>query len=192
MFTTKHDFTRITKNMHIHMCEAITNLLNIHDTKEVQFENNKTAKVIFDFDEGLAAINADAVGLDGDILEIREEESGVWYNIGHNGDVVLCSIYQIYELTHEALGGQCIYTKVDYDGKEYDCRVVYSTDVNISVYEKEPTVILIAPQSLNEAFEANDDFGCEVDEKVYFFTDDQNLNLPYKELCECLIKDGID
>ena len=174
------------------MCEAITELLNIHGVTMVEFENNKTAKVIFDFEDGFVAIWADAVRLDGDILEIREEESGVWYNIGHNGDVVLCSIYQIYELTHEALGEQCIYTKVDYDGKEYDCRVVYSTDVNISVYEKEPTVILIAPQSLNEAFEANDDFGCEVDEKVYFFTDDQNLNLPYKELCECLIKEGID
>ena len=192
MFTTKHDFTRITKNMHIHMCEAITNLLNIHDTKEVQFENNKTAKVIFDFDEGLAAINADAVGLDGDILEIREEGSDEWYGIGYYSDVVACSIDAIYGFTHEALDMQCIYTTVDYGGKEYDCRMVYSTDVNISADDKEPTNILIAPQSLNEALESNDDFDCEVDEEIYFFTEDKNLNLPYKELCECLIKEGID
>ena len=191
MRTTNKNFTNATRKLHTLMCEAITDLLNIHGESLVEF-NNKTAKVIFDFEDGLVSINADAVRLDGDILEIREEGSDEWYGIGYYSDVVACSIDAIYGLTHEALGMQCIYTTVDYGGKEYDCRMVYSTDVNISADDKEPTNILIAPQSLNEALESNDDFDCEVDEEIYFFTEDKNLNLPYKELCECLIKEGID
>ena len=192
MRTTNKNFTNATRKLHTLMCEAITELLNIHGVTMVEFKNNKTAKVIFDFEDGFVAIWADAVRLDGDILEIREEDSNDWYGIGYYSDVVACSIDAIYGFTHEALGMQCIYTTVDYDGKEYDCRMVYSTDVNISADDKEPTNILIAPQSLNEALESNDDFDCEVDEEIYFFTEDKNLNLPYKELCECLIKEGID
>ena len=178
--------------MHCHMCGVITELLKIHNTEKVVFENHKTAKVIFDFSDRLIAIEANAVRYCDGLLEIRDIKSGKWYAIDYHNDVVACTIGSIYSLTHETLDMQCIYTTVDYDGKEYNCRMVYTTDVNISPEDKEPANILIAPCSLNEAIEANADFDCEVDEEVYFFTEDKNLNLPYKELCECLIKEGID
>ena len=183
------DFEHVTRNFHTNICISISSLLERHGINELSFENNHTAEVLFDFGELLVKLRVDAVR-NKQGLEVRDEESGHWYRIDADSDVVLCSIAKVYTLTLEALSLMCNYTTIEYRGKEYDCRMVFSLDVNIT--EKDESNILIAPLSLLSSIEANEDLDGNTDQIVYYYTDDKNLNLPYGALCDCLIKEGID
>ena len=185
------DFERIVRKFHTHMCESISKLFEQYSIKELSFEKNHTAEILYEFEDGVKKLRVDAVRVE-TRLEVREVETGNWYPVHATSDIILCSIARVYTLTKEAIDNGCDYTTIEYDGKEYDCRMVLSTDVGISADEREPGRILIAPSSLSDAMENNDDLDCDTDQDVYYYTEDKNLSLPYGKLCECLIKEGID
>lgn len=185
----KESFATSPMKLHNIMCISIKKLMNTHGLKEVEFVKGDVARIIFDFKEGIVAIKADAVRISEYVLEARDIETGVWYNIEHYSDVVPCTIKLIYQYVGRVIGKSCVHTRIGYAGKDYRCRMVNAHDVNVMCIDG---CILVAPESLNEILDRDDSLDNWLDQEIYYYTDEENLDLPYDELCEKLIEEGID
>ena len=196
----KIDFFYEKRDLHRKMYEAIKQLVLMTKEGAVDIDNSDgcldRAYAYFEPD-GYSSVNGvlvDAVEFDG-CLKVHNEDfrsmSGyTWYSIGEGSDVVWCTIDSIYDAVWNAIIKSDGFELIKHGETKYLCRYVHSSEVGITDIDDN---ILIAPQSLLDSINVlcggEDE---EVDKKVYYYANDDIMDLPYKEFCKKLKESGID
>ena len=196
----KIDFFYEKRDLHRKMFNAIAQLVRMTKNGLVEIDNSDDcldrAYAYFEPD-GYSSVNGvmvDAVRYDG-CLEVHDDGFDIesqfsWFAIGEGSDVVWCTIDSIYDSVWNAIVKDDGFELIKHGETKYLCRYVHSSEVGITDIDDD---ILIAPESLLDAI--NVDCGGEkeeIDNKVYYYANDDIMDLPYKEFCDKLKESGID
>ena len=196
----KIDFFYEKRDLHRKMYDAIAQLVKMTKNGIVEIDNSDDcldrAYAYFEPD-GYSSVNGvmvDAVRYDWR-LEVHddgfsmENEFG-WYGVGEDSCVVWCSIDTIYDAVWNAIVNSDGFELIKHGESEYLCRYVHSHDVGITDIDDD---ILIAPEALLDSINVLDHGeNEEIDKKVYYYANDDIMDLPYKEFCDKLKESGID
>ena len=181
--------------MHCRIFDAIAKLLEDNKLEHISFLGSDTAEVYFDWDGYVACRKADGVGyVDGALcVHIQDADclEDEWEPIGIGSEVICCSIDTVYNCLFKVIEICCDNVSFSYRGKKYILRQVQPKDVGLA-NEVTEEFLLIAPNSLDVAIHENGDEGNVLDSQIYFYTDDRDLTLPYRELCKVLVDKGMD
>lgn len=196
----KIDFFYEKRDLHRKMYDAIAQLVKMTKNGIVEIDNSDDcldrAYAYFEPD-GYSSVNGvevDAVKYDG-LLEVHNDEFGLenkfsWYAVGEGSNVVWCSIDTIYDAVWNAIVNSDGFELIKHGKSKYLCRYVHSHDVGITDIDDD---ILIAPEALLDSINVLDGGeNEEIDKKVYYYADDEIIDLPYKEFCDKLKESGID
>ena len=196
----KIDFFYEKRDLHRKMYDAIKRLVLMTKDGIVKIDNSDeycfTAYAYFEPD-GYSSVNGvevDAVRYDRR-LEVHDDGFGMenefsWYSVGEGSNVVWCTIDSIYDSVWDAIVKDDGFELIKHGETKYLCRYVHSSEVGITDIDDD---ILIAPESLLDAI--NVDCGGEkeeIDKKVYYYANDDLMDLPYKEFCDKLKESSID
>ena len=196
----KIDFFYEKRDLHRKMFNAIKELVRMTKNGIVEIDNSDDcldrAYAYFEPD-GYSSVNGvmvDAVRYDWR-LEVHDDGFGMenefsWYSVGEGSNVVWCTIDSIYDAVWDAIVKDDGFELIKHGETKYLCRYVHSSEVGITDIDDD---ILIAPESLLDAI--NVDCGGEkeeIDKKVYYYANDDLMDLPYKEFCDKLKESGID
>ena len=191
----KIDFTEMVICLHKQIVDAIVKLLEDSKLEFISFLGSDAAEVYFDWDGSVACLKVDGVGfVDGTLsvhIQDAEYSDEEWEPVGLGSDVVYCTIDTVYDCLYRAVSACCDPVYFAYNGAKYALRYVQPKDVGLS-NEVTEEVILVSPKSLNDAIQENGDGGNALDSQIYFYTDDEDLALPYPELCKVLVEKGMD
>ena len=182
------------------MFNAIKELVRMTKNGIVEIDNSDDcldrAYAYFEPD-GYSSVNGvmvDAVRYDWR-LEVHDDGFGMesefsWYGVGEGSDVVWCSIDTIYDAVWNAIVNSDGFELIEHGESKYLCRYVHSHDVGITDIDDD---ILIAPEALLDSINVLDHGeNEEIDKKVYYYANDDIMDLPYKEFCDKLKESGID
>lgn len=196
----KIDFFYEKRDLHRKMFNAIKELVRMTKNGIVEIDNSDDcldrAYAYFEPD-GYSSVNGvmvDAVRYDWR-LEVHDdgfsmENEFSWYGVGEGSDVVWCSIDTIYDAVWNAIVNSDGFELIRHGESEYLCRYVHSHDVGITDIDDD---ILIAPEALLDSINVLDHGeNEEIDKKVYYYANDDIMDLPYKEFCDKLKESGID
>lgn len=196
----KIDFFYEKRDLHRKMFNAIKELVRMTKNGIVEIDNSDDcldrAYAYFEPD-GYSSVNGvivDAVRYDGH-LEVHDdgfsmENEFSWYGVGEGSDVVWCSIDTIYDAVWNAIVNSDGFELIEHGESKYLCRYVHSHDVGITDIDDD---ILIAPEALLDSINVLDHGeNEEIDKKVYYYANDDIMDLPYKEFCDKLKESGID
>ena len=196
----KIDFFYEKRDLHRKMYDAIAQLVKMTKNRIVEIDNSDDcldrAYAYFEPD-GYSSVNGvmvDAVRYDGH-LEVHDDGFGMecefsWYAVGEGSNVVWCSIDTIYDAVWNAIVNSDGFELIKHGESNYLCRYVHSHDVGITDIDDD---ILIAPKALLDSINVLDGGeNEEIDKKVYYYADDEIMNLPYNEFCDKLKESGID
>lgn len=196
----KIDFFYEKRDLHRKMFNAIKELVRMTKNGIVEIDNSDDcldrAYAYFEPD-GYSSVNGvmvDAVRYDWR-LEVHDdgfsmENEFSWYGVGEGSDVVWCSIDTIYDAVWNAIVNSDGFELIEHGESEYLCRYVHSHDVGITDIDDD---ILIAPEALLDSINVLDHGeNEEIDKKVYYYANDDIMDLPYKEFCDKLKESGID
>ena len=196
----KIDFFYEKRDLHRKMYDAIAQLVRMTKNGIVEIGNSDDcidrAYAYFEPD-GYSSVNGvmvDAVRYDG-YLEVHDDEFYMenefsWYGVGEGSNVVWCSIDTIYDAVWNAIVNSDGFELIKHGESEYLCRYVHSHEVGITDIDDD---ILIAPEALLDSINVLDGGeNEEIDNKVYYYADDEIMDLPYKEFCGKLKESGID
>lgn len=196
----KIDFFYEKRDLHRKMFNAIKELVRMTKNGIVEIDNSDDcldrAYAYFEPD-GYSSVNGvmvDAVRYDWR-LEVHDdgfdmENEFSWYGVGEGSDVVWCSIETIYDAVWNAIVNSDGFELIRHGESEYLCRYVHSHDVGITDIDDD---ILIAPEALLDSINVLDHGeNEEIDKKVYYYANDDIMDLPYKEFCDKLKESGID
>lgn len=196
----KIDFFYEKRDLHRKMYEAIKQLVLMTKEGVVDIDNSDgcidRAYAYFEPDgySSVYGFEVDAVKYDGFLTVHNEDfptrDTYTWFYIDGDSDVVWCSIDTIYDAVWNAIVNSDGFELISHGGSDYLCRYVHSSEVGITDIDDN---ILIAPQSLLDSINVlcggEDE---EVDKKVYYYANDDIMDLPYKEFCKKLKESGID
>ena len=196
----KIDFFHEKRDLHRKMYDAISQLVRMTKNGIVEIDNSDDcldrAYAYFEPD-GYSSVNGvmvDAVRYDGH-LEVHDDGFGMecefsWYAVGEGSNVVWCSIDTIYDAVWNAIVSSDEFELIKHGESDYLCRYVHSSDVGITDIDDD---ILIAPEALLDSINVIDGGeNEEIDKKVYYYANDDLMDLPYKEFCDKLKESGID
>ena len=196
----KIDFYQEKRDLHRKMYDAIAQLVKMTKNGIVEIDNSDDcldrAYAYFEPD-GYSSVNGvmvDAVRYDWR-LEVHDdgfsmENEFSWYAVGEDSCVVWCSIDTIYDAVWNAIVNSDGFELIKHGESNYLCRYVHSHDVGITDIDDD---ILIAPESLLYSINViGGGENEEIDKKVYYYADDDLMDLPYKEFCNKLKESGID
>ena len=196
----KIDFFYEKRDLHRKMFNAIKELVRMTKNGIVEIDNSDDcldrAYAYFEPD-GYSSVNGvmvDAVRYDWR-LEVHDdgfsmENEFSWYGVGEGSDVVWCSIDTIYDAVWNAIVNSDGFELIKHGESEYLCRYVHSHEVGITDIDDD---ILIAPEALLDSINVLDHGeNEEIDKKVYYYANDDIMDLPYKEFCDKLKESGID
>ena len=196
----KIDFYREKRDLHRKMFNAIKELVRMTKNGIVEIDNSDDcldrAYAYFEPD-GYSSVNGvmvDAVRYDWR-LEVHDDGFGMenefsWYSVGEGSNVVWCSIDTIYDAVWNAIVNSDGFELIRHGESEYLCRYVHSHEVGITDIDDD---ILIAPEALLDSINVLDGGeNEEIDKKVYYYANDDLMDLPYKEFCDKLKESGID
>ena len=196
----KIDFFHEKRDLHRKMYDAISQLVRMTKNGIVEIDNSDDcldrAYAYFEPD-GYSSVNGvmvDAVRYDGH-LEVHDDGFGMecefsWYAVGEGSNVVWCSIDTIYDAVWNAIVSSDEFELIKHGESDYLCRYVHSSDVGITDIDDD---ILIAPEALLDSINVIDGGeNEEIDNKVYYYANDDLMDLPYKEFCDKLKESGID
>ena len=196
----KIDFFYEKRDLHRKMFNAIKELVRMTKNGIVEIDNSDDcldrAYAYFEPD-GYSSVNGvmvDAVRYDWR-LEVHDdgfsmENEFSWYGVGEGSDVVWCSIDTIYDAVWNAIVNSDGFELIRHGESEYLCRYVHSHEVGITDIDDD---ILIAPEALLDSINVLDGGeNEEIDKKVYYYANDDIMDLPYKEFCDKLKESGID
>ena len=196
----KIDFFYEKRDLHRKMFNAIKELVRMTKNGIVEIDNSDDcldrAYAYFEPD-GYSSVNGvmvDAVRYDWR-LEVHDdgfsmENEFSWYSVGEGSNVVWCSIDTIYDAVWNAIVNSDGFELIKHGESEYLCRYVHSHEVGITDIDDD---ILIAPEALLDSINVLDHGeNEEIDKKVYYYADDEIIDLPYKEFCDKLKESGID
>ena len=196
----KIDFFYEKRDLHRKMFNAIKELVRMTKNGIVEIDNSDDcldrAYAYFEPD-GYSSVNGvmvDAVRYDWR-LEVHDDGFGMenefsWSGVGEGSDVVWCSIDTIYDAVWNAIVNSDGFELIKHGESEYLCRYVHSHEVGITDIDDD---ILIAPEALLDSINVLDHGENEViDKKVYYYANDDLMELPYKEFCDKLKESGID
>lgn len=196
----KIDFFYEKRDLHRKMYDAIKQLVLMTKDGIVKINNSDeycfTAYAYFEPD-GYSSVNGvmvDAVRYDG-CLEVHDDGFDIesqfsWFAIGEGSDVVWCTIDSIYDSVWDAIVKDDGFELIKHGETQYLCRYVHSSEVGITDIDDN---ILIAPESL--LYSMKYEYGSAVeniDNRVYYYANDDIMYLPYKEFCDKLKESGID
>ena len=196
----KIDFFYEKRDLHRKMFNAIKELVRMTKNGLVEIDNSDDcldrAYAYFEPD-GYSSVNGvmvDAVRYDwrlevhDDVFSMENEFS--WYGVGEGSNVVWCSIDTIYDAVWNAIVNSDGFELIRHGESEYLCRYVHSHEVGITDIDDD---ILIAPEALLDSINVLDHGeNEEIDKKVYYYANDDIMDLPYKEFCDKLKESGID
>ena len=179
----KIDFFYEKRDLHKKMYYAIAQLVKMTKNGIVEIDNSDDcldrAYAYFEYDGCLKVHNED----------FPTRDSYTWFYID-GSDVVWCSIDTIYDAVWNAIVNSDGFELIRHGESEYLCRYVHSHDVGITDIDDD---ILIAPEALLDSINVLDHGeNEEIDKKVYYYADDDLMDLPYKEFCDKLKESGID
>jgi len=196
----KIDFFYEKRDLHRKMFNAIKELVRMTKNGIVEIDNSDDcldrAYAYFEPD-GYSSVNGvmvDAVRYDWR-LEVHDDVFGMenefsWYSVGEGSNVVWCSIDTIYDAVWNAIVNSDGFELIRHGESEYLCRYVHSHEVGITDIDDD---ILIAPEALLDSINVLDHGeNEEIDKKVYYYANDDIMDLPYKEFCDKLKESGID
>ena len=196
----KIDFFYEKRDLHRKMFNAIKELVRMTKNGIVEIDNSDDcldrAYAYFEPD-GYSSVNGvmvDAVRYDWR-LEVHDDVFGMenefsWYSVGEGSNVVWCSIDTIYDAVWNAIVNSDGFELIRHGESEYLCRYVHSHEVGITDIDDD---ILIAPEALLDSINVLDGGeNEEIDKKVYYYANDDIMDLPYKEFCDKLKESGID
>ena len=196
----KINFFYEKRNLHKRMYHAIAQLVRMTKDGIVKIDNSDeycfTAYAYFEPD-GYSSVNGvevDAVRYDRR-LEVHDdgfymENEFSWYGVGEGSNVVWCTIDSIYDAVWDAIVKDDGFELIKHGETKYLCRYVHSSEVGITDIDDN---ILIAPESLLDSINILDHGeNEEIDKKVYYYANDDIMDLPYKEFCDKLKESGID
>ena len=196
----KIDFFYEKRDLHRKMFNAIKELVRMTKNGIVEIDNSDDcldrAYAYFEPD-GYSSVNGvmvDAVRYDWR-LEVHDDGFGMenefsWYSVGEGSNVVWCSIDTIYDAVWNAIVNSDGFELIRHGESEYLCRYVHSHEVGITDIDDD---ILIAPEALLDSINVLDGGeNEEIDKKVYYYANDDLMDLPYKEFCDKLKESGID
>ena len=196
----KIDFFYEKRDLHRKMFNAIKELVRMTKNGIVEIDNSDDcldrAYAYFEPD-GYSSVNGvmvDAVRYDWR-LEVHDDVFGMenefsWYSVGEGSNVVWCSIDTIYDAVWNAIVNSDGFELIRHGESEYLCRYVHSHEVGITDIDDD---ILIAPEALLDSINVLDGGeNEEIDKKVYYYANDDLMDLPYKEFCDKLKESGID
>ena len=196
----KIDFFYEKRDLHRKMFNAIKELVRMTKNGIVEIDNSDDcldrAYAYFEPD-GYSSVNGvmvDAVRYDWR-LEVHDDGFGMenevsWYGVGEGSNVVWCSIDTIYDAVWNAIVNSDGFELIRHGESEYLCRYVHSHEVGITDIDDD---ILIAPEALLDSINVlNGGENEEIDKKVYYYANDDIMDLPYKEFCDKLKESGID
>ena len=196
----KIDFFYEKRDLHRKMFNAIKELVRMTKNGIVEIDNSDDcldrAYAYFEPD-GYSSVNGvmvDAVRYDWR-LEVHDDGFGMenefsWYSVGEGSNVVWCSIDTIYDAVWNAIVNSDGFELIRHGESEYLCRYVHSHEVGITDIDDD---ILIAPEALLDSINVLDHGeNEEIDKKVYYYANDDIMDLPYKEFCDKLKESGID
>ena len=196
----KIDFYQEKRDLHRKMYDAIAQLVSMTKNGIVEIDNSDDcldrAYAYFEPD-GYSSVNGvmvDAVRYDGH-LEVHDDVFGMecelgWYAVGECSCVVWCSIDTIYDAVWNAIVNSDGFELIKHGESDYLCRYVHSHDVGLTDIDDD---ILIAPEALLDSINVLDGGDNEkIDKKVYYYADDDLMEMPYKEFCDKLKESGID
>lgn len=196
----KIDFFYEKRDLHRKMYNAIAQLVKMTKNGIVEIDNSDDcldrAYAYFEPD-GYSSVNGveiDAVRYDG-YLEVHDyvfcmEGEYSWHGVGYDSDVVWCSIDTIYDAVWNAIVSSDEFELIKHGESDYLCRYVHSSEVGITDIDDD---ILIAPKALLDSINVLDGGeNEEIDKKVYYYANDDLMDLPYKEFCNKLKESGID
>ena len=101
-----------------------------------------------------------------------------------------CTIDSIYDSVWNAIVKDDGFELIKHGETKYLCRYVHSSEVGITDIDDN---ILIAPESL--LYSMKYEYGSvvkNIDNRVYYYANDDIMYLPYKEFCDKLKESGID
>ena len=196
----KIDFFYEKRNLHKRMYHAIAQLVRMTKNGIVEIDNSDDcidrAYAYFEPD-GYSSVNGvevDAVRYDrrlevhDDVFYMENEFS--WYGVGEGSNVVWCSIDTIYDAVWNSIVNSDGFELIKHGESEYLCRYVHSHEVGITDIDDD---ILIAPEALLDSINVLDGGeNEEIDKKVYYYANDDLMDLPYKEFCDKLKESSID
>ena len=193
-------FYQEKRDLHRKMYNAIAQLVRMTKNGIVEIDNSDDcldrAYAYFEPDgySSVHGFEVDAVRYDGWLAVHNEEFSSrdkyTWFYIGENSDAVWCSIDTIYDAVWNAIVNSDGFELIKHGKSKYLCRYVHSHDVGITDIDDD---ILIAPEALLDSINVLDGGeNEEIDKKVYYYADDEIIDLPYKEFCDKLKESGID
>ena len=196
----KIDFYREKRDLHKKMYDAITQLVRMTKNGIVEIDNSDDcldrAYAYFETDgySSVYGFEVDAVKYDKCLVIHNEEfltrDMYTWFYIGEGSDVVWCSIDTIYDAVWNAIVNSDDFELIKHGESEYLCRYVHSHDVGITDIDDD---ILIAPEALLDSINVLGGGENEkIDKKVYYYANDDLMDLPYKEFCDKLKESGID
>ena len=196
----KIDFYPKKRDLHKRMYHAIAQLVRMTKNGIVEIDNSDDcidrAYAYFETDgySSVYGFEVDAVKYDKCLAVHNEEfltrDMYTWFYIGEDSDVVWCSIDTIYDAVWNAIVNSDGFELIKHGESKYLCRYVHSHDVGITDIDDD---ILIAPEALLDSINVLDGGeNEEVDKKVYYYANDDLMNLPYKEFCDKLKESGID
>lgn len=196
----KIDFYQEKRDLHRKMYDAIAQIVKMTKNGIVEIDNSDDcldrAYAYFEPD-GYSSVNGvmvDAVRYDGH-LEVHDDGFGMecefsWYAVGEGFCVVWCSIDTIYDAVWNAIVNSDEFELIKHGESNYLCRYVHSSEVGITDIDDD---ILIAPKALLDSINVLDGGeNEEIDKKVYYYANDDLMDLPYKEFCNKLKESGID
>ena len=196
----KIDFFYEKRDLHRKMYDAIKQLVLMTKDGIVKINNSDeycfTAYAYFEPD-GYSSVNGvevDAVRYDRR-LEVHDDGFGMenefsWYSVGEGSNVVWCTIDSIYDSVWNAIVKDDGFELIKHGETKYLCRYVHSSEVGITDIDDD---ILIAPEALLDSINVLDGGeNEEIDKKVYYYANDDIMDLPYKEFCDKLKESGID
>ena len=195
----KIDFYPEKRDLHKKMYHAIAQLVKMTKDGIVEIDNSDDcidrAYAYFEPDgySSVYGFEVDAVKYDG-CLKVHNEDfptrgSYTWFYID-GADVVWCSIDTIYDAVWNAIVNSDGFELIEHGESKYLCRYVHSHDVGITDIDDD---ILIAPEALLDSINVLDHGeNEEIDKKVYYYANDDIMDLPYKEFCDKLKESGID
>lgn len=196
----KIDFFYEKRDLHRKMYDAIAQLVKMTKNRIVEIDNSDDcidrAYAYFEPD-GYSSVNGvmvDAVRYDWR-LEVHDdgfymENEFSWYSVGEDSNVVWCSIDTIYDSVWNAIVNSDDFELIKHGESEYLCRYVHSHEVGIMDIDDD---ILIAPEALLDSINVlGHGENEEIDKKVYYYANDDLMDLPYKEFCDKLKESGID
>lgn len=196
----KIDFYPEKRDLHKKMYYAIAQLVKMTKNGIVEIDNSDDcidrAYAYFEPDgySSVYGFEVDAVKYDGFLTVHNEDfptrDTYTWFYIDGDSDVVWCSIDTIYDAVWNAIVNSDGFELISHGGSDYLCRYVHSSEVGITDIDDD---ILIAPEALLDSINVLDGGEKEeIDKKVYYYANDDIMDLPYKEFCDKLKESGID